>query len=225
MPEVPFKGNPPQTVTEHLGHQAPMFLSDLLDWVLRVSQDEGPRIIQDAGKDGVLAFKPVLDTLRILVRATARIARGHHAHNAMPAGMRTPRVDRAIKVLAAQLDETANLASLVRSEPAPQIAYATILDTADHHPVSMAALSTLNQIEIAMTGSNFRGPAKAILAAQDADLDVSRANVTISTPSSACAIFDNPSSDRANAGTTWVVSIINNDETQSDPIEVLRVPR
>jgi len=228
VPEVPFKGNPPKTVPEHLDHQAPMFLSDLLDWVLRVSQDEGPRIIQDAGKDGVLAFKPVLDTLRILVRATVKIAHGHHAHNAMPAGMRTPRVDRAIKVLAAQLDEAANLASLVRVEPAPQIASATILDLKGN-PVLPGGLSgphAPGQISIVMTGSNFRGPAKAILAAeQNEDLDVLRANVAINTPSSASAIFNNPGTDLANAGTTWVVSIINNDETQSDPIEVLRVPR
>jgi Carboxypeptidase regulatory-like domain len=226
VPEVPFKGNPPQTITEHLQHQAPMFLSDLLDWVLRVSRDEGPRIIQDAGKDGVLAFKPVLNTLRVLVRATAKIAHEHHGQNAMPAGMRTPRVDRAIKVLAAQLDEAANLASLVRVEVAPQIASASICNPTDHLPVSMAALRVLSQIEIVMTGSNFRGPAKAILTAeQNEDLDPLRANVTINTPSSASAIFNNPNTDSANAGTTWVVSIINNDGTQSVPIEVLRVPR
>ena len=202
-----------------------MFLSDLLDWVLRVSQDEGPRIIQDAGKHGVLAFKPVLNTLRVLVRATAKLAREHGAQNALPAGMRTPRVDRAIKVLAAQLDEAANLASLVRVELPPQIAYASILDLSGN-PVTMATLSGLSQINIVMTGSNFRGPARAILAAQqNEDLPELRANVTINTPSTASAIFNNPNRDPANAGTTWVVSIINNDETQSVPIEVLRVPR
>jgi hypothetical protein len=223
LPEVPFRGNPPQTVTEHLAHQAPMFLSDLLDWVLRASRDEGPRIIQDSGKDGVLAFKPVLNTLRILVRATAKIAR---ERNAMPAGMRTPRVDRAIKVLAAQLDEAANLASLVRVELAPQIAFASILNPSSKQPVSMATLPGLSQIEVVMTGRNFRGPAKAILMAeQNEDLPDLRAKVTINTPSTASVIFDNPATDPVNAGTTWVVSIINNDETQSDPIEVLRVPR
>ncbi len=226
VPEVPFKGNPPQTVTEKLEKQAPMFLSDLLDWVLRVSQDEGPRIIQDAGKDGVLAFKPVLNTLRVLVRATAKIARERSAQNAMPAGMRTPRVDRAITVLAAQLDEAANLASLVRAELAPQIGSTSILNPSDHLPVSMAMLRVLSQVEIVMTGSNFRGPAKAILTAeQNEDLDELRANVTINTPSSASAVFNNPNTDLANVGTTWMISIINSDETQSMPIEVLRVPR
>ena len=203
-----------------------MFLSDLLDWVLRVGRDEGPRIIQDAGKDGVLAFKPVLNTLRVLVRATAQIAREHGGRNAMPAGMRTPRVDRAIKVLAAQLDEAANLASLVRAELAPQIVSASILNPSDHLPVSMAMLRGLSQIEIVMTGSNFRGPARAILnAQQNEDIPDLRVNATINTPSTASAIFDNPAMDPDNAGTIWVVSIVNNDETQSVPIEVLQVPR
>ena len=103
VPQVPFRGNPPQTKPASLQAHSPMFLSDLLDWVLRTSRDEGPRIIQDAGKDGVLAFTPVLETLRILVRATRQIAQGRSARNVMPAGMRTPRVDRALQVLADQL--------------------------------------------------------------------------------------------------------------------------
>lgn len=225
VPQVPFRGNPPRTVSEPLGHQDPMFLSDLLDWVLRTSRDEGPRIIQDAGKDGVLAFKPVLSTLRLLVRATGQIARERNARNAMPAGMRTPRVDRAIKVLAAQLDEAANLASLVQVDEPPAIAYASILNPNTSLPVPPAGLGLLPAIQVMLTGSNFRGPARAVLATEDnesiADL---KASATIYNPSSASAVFANPSTSTANAG-TWQVSIINDDETQSNWIEVLRVPR
>jgi hypothetical protein len=225
VPQVPFRGNPPRTVSEPLGHQDPMFLSDLLDWVLRTSRDEGPRIIQDAGKDGVLAFKPVLSTLRLLVRATGQIARERNARNAMPAGMRTPRVDRAIKVLAAQLDEAANLASLVQVDEPPAIAYASILNPNTGLPVPPAGLGLLPAIQVMLTGSNFRGPARAVLATEDnesiADIEVS---ATIYNPSSASAVFANPSTSTANAG-TWQVSIINDDETQSNWIEVLRVPR
>jgi hypothetical protein len=205
------------------GDEAPMFLSDLLDWVLRVSRDEGPRIIQDAGKDGVLAFTPVLNKLRVLVRATAQIARERNARNAMPAGMRTPRVDRAIKVLADQLDEAANLASLVRVEAAPQIAFVAITP---EDAVRMPLSGRPDQIETSLIGSNFRGPATAILMAEDdEDLPEQRASATVMTPSTAKATFNNPGSDPNNAGTTWVVSIVNNDGTQSVPVEVLRVPR
>jgi hypothetical protein len=226
VPMVPFRGNPPKTMPYDLKQQAPMFLSDLLDWVLRASQDEGPRIIQDAGKDGVLAFKPILNSLRTLVRATAQIAREQNAVNAMPAGMRTPRVDRALKVLAAQLDEAANLASLVRVELAPQIASASIFLPGTTTLVSEEDLLKAPRIEIAMTGSNFRGPATAILMAeQNEDLPNLLAKAKINTPSTAHAVFDNPGMDSDNAGTTWVVAIVNNDETQSVPTEVLRVPR
>jgi hypothetical protein len=224
VPEVPLQGNPPRTLPESLrGDEAPMFLSDLLDWVLRVSRDEGPRIIQDAGKDGVLAFTPVLNKLRVLIRAAGQIARERNARNAMPAGMRTPRVDRAIKVLADQLDEAANLASLVRVEAAPQIAYVTI---SPDKVIDMPRAHRPQQIETMLTGSNFRGPATAILMAEDdEDLPEQRASATVITPSTAKATFNNPGSDPNNAGTTWVVSIVNNDGTQSVPIEVLRVPR
>ena len=88
-----------------------LLLSDLLDWVVRASRDEGPRIIQDAGKDGVFSFAPVVRRLRDLVRSTRQAAR-HEA--GLPDGMRTPRVDRALQVLVAQLDEATDLSSLVR---------------------------------------------------------------------------------------------------------------
>ena len=225
VPAVPLRGNPPQTATVHLGpHEAPMFLADLLDWVARASRDEGPRVIQDAGKQGIFAFQPVLNTLRTLVRATGQLAR---ERNDLPAGMRTPRVGRAINVLAAQLDQAANLASLARVDAAPQVAFASIQDPNTHMPVSGPALAGLPQIEIALTGSNFRPHAKAVLIAENREdvPDVSASATTVNTPSAVSATFINPSQLANGAGMTWQVSLINDDETQSVPIEVLRVPR
>jgi hypothetical protein len=228
VPEVPLQGNPPQTTTQTYGlDEPPMFLSDLLDWVLRACRDEGPKMVQDAGKQGVLAFKPVLNTLRILVRATGQIAHERGTHGAMPAGMRTPRVERAIKVLAAQLDEAANLASLVRAEDAPQIAYAQLLDGSTLAPVNLAGLKYgPPTIEIMLAGSNFRGPARAQLTAEDnEDLPGLGAVAKVNTPSAAGATFANPGLRPENAGTTWQVQLTNADGTQSNQIEVLRVPR
>jgi hypothetical protein len=227
VPEVPLQGNPPQTITQtYRTDEPPMFLSDLLDWVLRACRDEGPKIVQDAGKQGVLAFKPVLNTLRILVRATGQIAHERGTRGTIPAGMRTPRVERAIKVLAAQLDEAANLASLVRAEDAPQIAYASLLDPSSRHPVNLASLKQAPAIEVVLTGSNFRAPARAQLTAEDnEDLPGLGAVATVNTPSTASAIFANPGTRAENAGTTWQVQLINADGTQSNQIEVLRVPR
>ena len=242
VPVVPLRGNPPKTTRVLLEpDEAPMFLSDLLDWVLRASQDEGPRIIQDAGKQGIFAFQPVLNTLRTLVRATGQLAR---ERNDLPAGMRTPRVGRAIKVLAAQLDEAANLASLVRADLAPQVAFASINDPATGLPPKPGSLARLPQIEIVLTGSNFRPHAKAVLIAADREdvPDLFARPTTVHTPSSVCATFANPAYQGQKpgspgqkpfhpgqlpnaAGTTWQVSLINDDETQSAPVEVLRVPR
>ena len=84
----------------------------------------------------------------------------------------------------------------------------------------------LNAIEVMLTGSNFRGPAKAVLAAEDNEaIPAVTVDAIVSNPSSASAIFTNPASHPANAGTTWTISVINHDETQSNSIEVLRVPR
>lgn len=122
VPELPLRKATTKTMAYTFGpHEPPILLSDLLDWVTRASRDEGPRIVQDAGKDGVQAFEPVLDKLRILIHATRKAV---HGGSTLPAGMRTPRVSRALQVLAAQLDEAANFARLVRREPIPQIATA-----------------------------------------------------------------------------------------------------
>ncbi len=67
LPELPLSKGKTFTETKRFEHQqAPLLLSDLLDWVVRACRDEGPRIVQDAGKDGVLAFAPVLGEARIL---------------------------------------------------------------------------------------------------------------------------------------------------------------
>jgi hypothetical protein len=181
-------------------------------------------MIQDAGKQGIFAFQPVLNTLRTLIRATGQVAR---ERDDLPAGMRTPRVGRAIKVLAAQLDEAANLTTLVRADLAPQVAFASVQDPTYNSPVSGPALAKLQQIEIVLTGSNFRPNAKAVLIAEDREdiPDVFAHATTVNTPSRAAATFINPSKLANGAGTTWQVSLINDDETQSVPIEVLRVPR
>ena len=78
---------------------------------------KGPRIIQDAGKDGVFAFAPVLRRLRDLIRATRHAARHERG---LPHGMRTPRVDRALQVLVAQLGEATDLAGQVRRDAPPR---------------------------------------------------------------------------------------------------------
>lgn len=210
--------------------EPPILLSDLLDWVVRASTDEGPKLIQDAGKEGVFAFAAVLEQLRILIHATHQIhatrQRVRHDHT-LPAGMRTPRVNRAFMVLAGQLDDAARLAGAVRRNEAPEIAEAWLID--NPKPGAQRPQTTLpaqGPIWIALRGSNFRGHATTVLTAEGReDLAVIPAISThVPTPSIAYAQFPNPRHVPGSPGTTWLVSLTNEDATQSNEIEVLRVP-
>jgi hypothetical protein len=204
--------------------EPPILLSDLLDWVVRASTDEGPKLIQDAGKEGVFAFAAVLEQLRTLIHAARQRVRHDHT---LPAGMRTPRVDRALMVLAGQLDDAARLAGAVRRDEAPEIAEAWLIDS----PTAGARrrqtqLPAQGPIWIALRGSDFRAPVSAVLTAEGrADLAVMPAISThVSAPSVAYAQFPNPRHVPHSAGTTWLVSLTNDDTTQSNEIEVVRVP-
>ena len=233
VPEMPLTKN---TTTSHTfpAHEPPLLLSDLLDWVTRASRDEGPRIIQDAGKDGVLNFEPVLDRLRVLIHATRHIAR--HG-TALPSGMQTPRVSRALQVLAAQLDQATNLAGLVRRDPIPQIAEVTGVT---------AGQPGTTTIVVTVSGSNLHRTQTAVLIAEGrADLPELRATdvapgvapsgaaivgttTTGTTPTQtanqATVTFMDPSVLRNTAGTTWLVALIDKNGTRSNEIEAVRVP-
>ena len=59
---VPQPGQPLKF--QFLPFTSPMFIAELLDWINRVATEEGPRLIQDSGKDGVVALNPTIDNLR-----------------------------------------------------------------------------------------------------------------------------------------------------------------
>jgi Carboxypeptidase regulatory-like domain len=96
-----------------------ILLGELLSWVERVAAEEGPRLLQDGGKDGASALTPVLDRLRTLVRASLLTTgtgsnRGLQAPDSVPAGYATQRVQRALAELAKYLDDTAHLAEQIQ---------------------------------------------------------------------------------------------------------------
>lgn len=95
-----------------------MFLEDLLNWVYSFSTDEGPRLIQTAGRYGVKdSFFPVAKSLRALVLA----ARG--ATNGRVPGFKTARVRRATHELESQLNFLVDMVKPIESPmelpPAP----------------------------------------------------------------------------------------------------------
>jgi IPT/TIG domain-containing protein len=92
----------------------------LLNWVERFAREEGPRLLKEGGKDGVIhAFNPTVKKLSDLVAAAANAAR-QSSGNSTP-GFHTPRVQRAFEELSAHLKATSSLASKIKREPRPSI--------------------------------------------------------------------------------------------------------
>jgi len=193
-----------------------LLLSDLLDWVDRASRDEGPRIIQDAGKDGVFAFAPVLRRLRDLIQETRHAARHD---NRLPHGMRTPRVDRALQVLAAQLDEATELASAVRRDAPPVIEAAQVSASGTGTGGSLAPVSGKHpSVTVDIYGANFRPRASVVLIAQDReDLpELHTRSIIVTPPSQISTTFRNPATVHDSSGVTWLVAVTNEDGTHSN---------
>jgi hypothetical protein len=219
-----------QVIELNFAGEETLLLSDLLDWVDRASRDEGPRIIQDAGKDGVFAFAPVLRRLRDLIRATRQAAR--HG-SGLPHGMRTPRVDRALQVLVEQLDEATNLASSVRRDAPPVIEAALVflpeLDRTEllkHRPGALPTLEDLpgkpRSITVEIIGANFRPGASAILIAQDHEElpELHTWNIQVNPPNEITATFRNPKTVPGGGDVTWLVAVTNKDGTHSNQFPI-----
>jgi len=200
-----------QVIELDLGPGQPrLLLSDLLDWIVRASQDEGPRLIQDAGKDGVRAFAPVLRRLRGLVRQTVEAIKNPD----LAPGLRTPRVRRAFAVLHDQLREATRLAGLVQLDQAPQITGAPV-DTTYEGP----------GIRLVLAGANFRGPDRAASAVLEVlnreDIpDVIARHVHVAGPTSATATFRIPQQGPNAGRVNWQLVFVNSDGTQSAPFTI-----
>ena len=192
--------------------QPPLLLSDLLDWIVRASRDEGPRLIQDAGKDGVRAFAPVLRRLRGLVGQTVQAV----ADPDLSPGLRTPRVARAFAVLHDQLREATRLAGLVQLDQAPQITEYSVTTDEERPGV----------IRIMLTGASFRSPASAVLevVSREDIPDVLARHVHVFSPTSARATFRIPRQGPNASRVNWQLVFINGDGTQSDPFSI-QIPR
>jgi len=76
----------------------PMFVSELLGWVERFATEEGRQLIDEGGRQGVVAFTPTIALLHSLVRA-AQVP----PQDGMPDAYKRPRVQRALAELATQL--------------------------------------------------------------------------------------------------------------------------
>jgi hypothetical protein len=96
--------------------QSGLFVAELLDWVYRAASEELPALLQDAGKDGIESFIASTDRLRKFVHAS-RVP--PQRAPGLPPGYYTPRVQRALQLLADGLDEAYGLAHEIRPPDLP----------------------------------------------------------------------------------------------------------
>jgi hypothetical protein len=94
-------------------------IAELLSWVERFASEEAPRIIREAGKDGVIAFQPTLRQLRNLVQRALEQSR-EDANNPQ-AGFHHERVRKGLGELKLHLDEAVRLTGQIRREPDPEV--------------------------------------------------------------------------------------------------------
>ncbi len=137
-----FLGQAERNITElelHIGDtDTRIFIGELLNWVENFALEEGPRLIQEGGKDGVIySFRPTINKLTELVKAAADVSQNGSATSGAsvinsqvftngPLTNPTPafhsiRVGRALGELAHHLEKTAERADQIKRDPAPSI--------------------------------------------------------------------------------------------------------
>lgn len=91
---------------------APLTMGDLLDWVETFAAQEGPQLLQEGGKDGVLAFRATLARLTKWIAAAHDFSRDgdKERKGKAPASFFTSRVQRALGEIEKQLQTTSQLA-------------------------------------------------------------------------------------------------------------------
>jgi hypothetical protein len=91
--------------------ESSLFIAELLDWIERAASDELPGQLQDSGKDAISTVKHVVGDLHKFVHAAIL---PQQPLKGLPPGYRTPRVQRALRLLADSLRETHRLADQIK---------------------------------------------------------------------------------------------------------------
>jgi hypothetical protein len=101
---------------ESIGPESSLFVAELLDWIDRAATVELPGQLQDSGKDAISTVKHVVKELRDFVHAALL---PQQPSKGLPPGYRTPRVQRALQLLAESLRETHRLADQIKPPEFP----------------------------------------------------------------------------------------------------------
>jgi hypothetical protein len=115
FPATPQTGTGQQTGAPIIAGTPPMFVSELLSWVERFATEEGRQLIDEGGRQGVVAFRPTILLLQALVQAAQVTPAGLQDPTRMPAAYRRQRVQRALRELADQLAGAAERVALIQA--------------------------------------------------------------------------------------------------------------
>lgn len=178
------------------GGEPPLTLAELLDWIDRFVTREGPVVIRNAGKDGVIAFRSTLARLSHLVEQTVALAKA--ATGGAVARLATPRVLRALEELDEHLKEALRLSIVVR-----RLAV---------NAVDPASVVAEDQVELTVFGENLLGGPGLRIRLLGPDgatslTEIEGTSVTLLDEDAARATFD---LEGAPTG-TWSVQVVNPD--------------
>lgn len=125
-----------------------VFVGEVLDWVQRFATEEGPRLLREGGKDGVInAFRPTLDRLIRLVSGLLEVSAKNS--NNPTAGFHTPRVRRSLEELKLNLETTRVNAGRISRLRAP------VIRLVEHADVSANDSAKLANLLLTVSGDNF----------------------------------------------------------------------
>ncbi len=215
-----------QTTELKLGkNQARMTVAELLDWVDQVASEEGPRLIQDGGKDGVITFAATLERLAALLDEAWELSASHSAHST-PA-FRHPRVQRVLKTLWKDVDEAARKAKQLKRQPPPVIHEVHLYANQDDQQSEITPTVVDKTFYLMVHGANFQEDARLLLTRLGVPEDELTPNPgTIDLNLQEQEISASFTLGRNDVG-QWTVTVINSDGGRGtwDSIRIGRPPR
>jgi|GEM_PF-1684270 len=96
-----------------------MTIAELLSWVERFASEEGPRVIREAGKDGVIALRPIVGDLDDLVGQMLRMSKD--SNRRIQRGFHSERVQATLEELTSHLRELNTLFDQLKRQPQVRI--------------------------------------------------------------------------------------------------------
>jgi|GEM_PF-2440322 len=161
MDSVFFGASDRQATELHLHAQPLITVAELFSWVEDFATNEGLQLIQEAGKDGVVAFRTTINQLEYLIFLAMTESRAHSRNPVH--GFHTARVQRAMESIEKYLRVTENEADKIeRLNAAPPPALLSITPSS----VTSTALAGKG-LPLTVNGVNILAPVNIWLISRD----------------------------------------------------------